>query len=65
MKFDTLHCALLVIVVLLAVYVARGYGLFKEGLNGAPASSCIQRCVDGGVEYTQCRTECSDYGDED
>ena len=31
MRFDSLHCALLALVVLLAVYVARGYGLFKEG----------------------------------
>ena len=30
MKLDSLHFALLVAIVLLAVYVARGYGLFKE-----------------------------------
>ena len=28
---DFLHCALLALVVLLAVYVARGSGLFREG----------------------------------
>jgi hypothetical protein len=39
MKFDTLHFALLVAIVLLAVYVARGYGLFREGVQ-----SCVGRC---------------------
>jgi Ca2+/Na+ antiporter len=32
-KVDFLHCALLVLVVLLAVYVARGSGLFREGVG--------------------------------
>ena len=30
MKFDFLHCALLAVVVLLAVYVARSYGFFSN-----------------------------------
>ena len=33
MKLDNLHFALLVAIVLLAVYVARGYGLFREVMD--------------------------------
>ena len=47
MKFDSLHCALLVAIVLLAVYAARDSGLFREGasLFCIPGTRCAN--VDG------------------
>ena len=38
LRLDAFHCALLVAIVLLAVYVARGYGLFKERFPGGSAN---------------------------
>ena len=32
MKLDALHCALVALIVLLAIYVARGSGFFIENL---------------------------------
>ena len=36
LRINFLHCALLVMVVLLAVYAARSYGLFKESIFSIP-----------------------------
>jgi len=33
LKLDGFHFALLALIVLLAVYVARGYGLFRKGMK--------------------------------
>jgi len=52
MKFDTLHFALLAVVVLLAVYVARGYGLFREGLVTKLYANGEGGCVSPHVVYT-------------
>ena len=52
MKLDSLHFALLVAIVLLAVYVARGYGLFKEP---ATPSSRAWNPICGSCEpYQKC-----------
>jgi len=44
MRFDSLHCALLAIVVLLAVY-GFGSGTFREGCEGC-AKACPSLCPD-------------------
>ena len=74
MKFDSLHFALLVAIVLLAVYVARGYGLFREGLwcaypNAAPGKRCCknggncQYCPRGGTHFDEAwRYLCEGWG---
>ena len=54
MRFDTLHFALLVAIVLLAVYVARGYGLFKEGntpCDEVPDGYGKWKCKAGPIRY--------------
>ena len=46
LRMDFLHCALLaVVVVLLAVYVARGSGLFREGASGSHDCTCATQGV--------------------
>ena len=48
-KMDFLHCALLALVVLLAVYVARGSGFLREGVGlqeGGGFEQLLDRVVD-------------------
>ncbi len=53
LRMDAFHFALLVAIVLLAVYVARGYGLFREGVNAYTGNIalglCMSRCQEAGV----------------
>ena len=47
MRFDSLHFALLAVVVLLAVY-GFGSGVFREGL-----SADVEKCVDGSYDTNE------------
>ena len=61
MKFDFLHCALLAIVVLLAVY-GFGSGVFREGLPSVAdaCDECATNCFLGPHATTQQLPACLD-----
>ncbi len=59
MKFDFLHCALLAIVVLIAVY-GFGSGVFREGWTSVAdaCDECATNCVWGSSPLSACLKSC-------
>ena len=47
LRMDFLHCALLLAIVFLAVYVARGSGLLREGVDLQEGGDIIEQALNG------------------
>ena len=49
LRMDFLHCALLLAIVFLAVYVARGSGLLREGVGLQEGGGGLEQLLDGAL----------------